>query len=136
MSLGSLIGWLGSDAQPAVGAFLHIRVVPVRVPAIIPIIGRFLRGWGDGFLPLDINRRRYRHGDHRGISIIGRIIWPSVTVPSIRTIAPVITRTEAVAEPPAIAPISAPAPAWIEAAYAIKAHAGMVMVPAVMVVPP
>jgi hypothetical protein len=86
-------------------------------------------------LPLNINGRRGWHRDHRRIAIIGRTETVSSVSPtsitSISSIAAIVARSKTVAQSYAVSAIS---PTRIESADAIKAHAGMVMMTA-MVVP-
>jgi hypothetical protein len=135
LSLDLLILRLRSDLEPAFRAFLHIGVIPVRIPAIIPIIGWSRRWRRTRFLPLNINGRRSWHRDHRRIAIIGRTETVSSVSPtsitSISSIAAIVARSKTVAQSYAVSAIS---PTRIESADAIKAHAGMVMMTA-MVVP-
>jgi hypothetical protein len=125
---------------------LHVGVVPFRIPAIIPIIGRFLLTWC--FLPLNINGGWRPIRDAVSVASISSIstviagVSPPTVIAGI-TPATVIPRAEAIPQAPAISAISAPAVAisWIVAPYAvIKAHTGMVMstvvVPIVMMPAP
>jgi hypothetical protein len=83
-------------------------------------------------LPLYINRGRCRYRDHRRIAIIGRTeTVSSVSPTSISSIAAIVARSKTVAQSYAVSAIS---PTRVEPADAIKAHAGMVMMTA-MVVP-
>ena len=118
--------------QPAIGAFFHVRIVPLRVSAIMPIIG--LRRWRRRLhrclwgLLLNIHGWRLRHGHNRGVPVIRGIIRHSETIASITiaaiTITPIITRTE---------PISAETKTRIETSYTNETYSPMMMSAVVMV---
>jgi hypothetical protein len=97
LSLDLLILRLRSNLQPAFRAFLHIGVIPVRISAIIPIIGWSRRWRRTCFLPLNINGRR---NWHRGrIAIIGRTETVSSVPPtSITSITSIIARSKTIAQ--------------------------------------
>ena len=58
---------------PSAGALLDIRVIALRIVAVIPETGWVLLGCRRGLL--DVDRRRCRHGDYGGrISIIGAAV--------------------------------------------------------------
>jgi hypothetical protein len=121
---------LGSDLQPAIRAFLYIRIVPFGISAIVPIIGRLLHGRWRGFLLLDIDWRRHRHRNHWRIGVIRGIIRPRETISAV-TIATIIP---AIATPITQAKsIPAKAIAGIIAAYSIECRNTKMTVPAVMV---
>jgi hypothetical protein len=78
-----LTGRLRRYLQPALGAFLDIRIIAVRISAIIPIISGLWR-WRLHILTLDIHRRRGRDGRRR-ITIVRRIITVTAAPTIIRT---------------------------------------------------
>jgi hypothetical protein len=90
-----LTGRLRRYLQPALGAFLDVRIIAVRISAIIPII-RGLWRLRLHILALNIHGRRGRNGCRR-ITIVRRIITAAPTPAIIRT-APTPTVTSIVAE--------------------------------------
>jgi hypothetical protein len=62
---------LGRHLLPAVRTLLDVRVIPIRVPTVIPVITLGLRH-GLSRVALDIRRRRRRHCDHGGrVGVVG-----------------------------------------------------------------
>jgi hypothetical protein len=61
---------------PTVWALLDIRVITFGIVAVIPVTGWILLSDRRGLL--DVDRRRYRYGDHGRIGIIGRIVRRTV----------------------------------------------------------
>jgi hypothetical protein len=63
-------GRLRRHLQPALGAFLDVRIITFRISTVIPIISGLRRG-GLYILALDIYRRRHGYGCGR-ITIVAR----------------------------------------------------------------
>ena len=79
--------WLGYDLEPAAGAIPDIRIIPLRVAAIMPVIGG--RGSGLGWvhlLLLNIYRRWRRFHDYRGVAGTIAIVRPK-PIPGRKSIA-------------------------------------------------
>jgi hypothetical protein len=91
-----LTGRLRRHLQPALGAFLDIRIIAVWISAIIPIISGLWR-LRLHILALDIHRRRGRNGCRR-IPVVGRVIGSAPTPTIIRT-APAPTITPVITQP-------------------------------------
>ncbi|KIO48327.1 hypothetical protein SQ11_11165 [Nitrosospira sp. NpAV] len=125
----SLLNRLRSYLQPAIGTFLHVRIVSLRIAAIMPIIdgGRWWRWFHHCLLRLLLNIYgwRLRHGHNRRVPIIRGVIGHSKTIAAI-TPPPtaIITRPE-----------SAETKTRIKTSYANETYPPMMMVPAVVMMP-
>ena len=95
--------------EPAFRTFFNVRIITLRLAAIIPVICLRLRG-GLGSLGrrllrllLNIHRRRYRHRDYRGVGVIRGIIRRSpaiapAAITPVASVAPATVAQAAVAE--------------------------------------
>lgn len=97
----------------------------------MPVVGLWRRGWWRHcllrLLLLDIHWRRRRHGNHRGICVIRRIIRHSKTIASIAE-SPIAIAAIAQAKA-----VSTEAKAGIKAADTIETYSTMAMMSTMMV---
>ena len=119
------MGGLRSHLQPAIGAFFYIGIIPLRVSAIMPIIGGCLWRWRLHrclrWLLLNIHWWCLRYSHYRGVPVIWRVIRHSESIAAITiAITAIITRTVS---------ISTEAKTGIETSYANETYSPMMMVP-------